>query len=195
MSRAEAELVQAALARAGLAGEEAPQALLDELWAQRRSDAQPWQVELPAAERLGELSVDAGEEPVAVVRRVLLIGRALVECATGGGVVDDAGAARLTAMVDEAAGRAAAARERIQIARRESWLSLLTHDIKGRLNIVTLNLWLLRQAADPKHEEKFHKIERAINRMLELLKDVRELHDRSREAPPNRSGHAPAGKP
>ena len=47
--------------------------------------------------------------------------------------------------------------------------------------MVNLNLWLLRQGRPlaARDAEKHEKIERAIARILEVVKDMRDLHARS----------------
>lgn len=164
-------------------GEAAVRALLVELTAGTAGGESGEQAR--AAERLGALSADCGEEAAALVRRVTRLGRALLLSSLAAGGVDAEGAERLRGLVDAAVAQAVGGRERAQIARRESWLAYLTHEMKNPLNTIMNALWLVReQRAAPTAERFLEMSERAVRRLEASLRDLRDLHKKEQSAPP-----------
>lgn len=160
--------------------------LAREVWELRLQDAPAAGQRLRVAETLGAAYLERGVAPSQAVRRVLQIGRAMVEEAEQGGLLDAAGARRLGALVDEAAAQAAYAVETARRGRRQSWLSFLVHEVKNPLNTVLNALWLLREkGSDPGQATRFIDLaERAVRRLEARAKDVRQLDEALTTPPP-----------
>jgi signal transduction histidine kinase len=161
--------------------------LLDELWAARDRDAPAGETPLASVDSLAQRLVEAGRPPSAAVRIVLAAGRLLVEHAEHDRAVDGAQTRRLQRLVDEAAVQLAAAVERARRARRQAWLSFLVHELKNPLNTVLNALWLIKQKAggDQKQTERFLELaERAVKRLENRTRDVRELDEELVKSPP-----------
>src|SRR4051794_27782385 len=160
--------------------------LLTELWGARNLDAPATTVQLTQLEALGMAFLERGVAPSQAVRLVLSGGRALIENAEHIGELDPAGARRLSALVDEAAARTAAAVEAARRTKRQQWLSYLVHELKNPLNTVLNALWLLREkGSDPKQAARFLELaERAVKRLEGRCRDVRELDEDLLQPPP-----------
>jgi signal transduction histidine kinase len=173
------ERMNSTLKRYGASGSEALQSLMAELWGLRVEKTPPDRVVLHASLALGEYYLNRGCPPSGAVREVLQLGRALVDDARGRGELDAEGAARLRALVDEAAVQTARAVELARRARRQSWLAFLVHELKNPLNTVLNALWLLREkGADKTQAARFIELaERAVRRLESHARDVRQLDE------------------
>ncbi len=129
---------------------------------------------------------DSGCAASSAVREVLRLGRALVEQGEDSGRLDAAGARRLGALVDEAAAQVAESIEAARRGRRQAWLSFLVHEVKNPLNTVLNALWLLREkGSDPVQAARFIELaERAVKRLEQRAKDVRQLDETLTNPPP-----------
>jgi signal transduction histidine kinase len=161
--------------------------LFSELWAVGDSqDPDRW-IRKEAIEALATRLVAAGRPISAVVQAVLAAGRLLIEEREQGGSLDRQQARRLSRLVDQTAFELAVAVERGRRARRQAWLSFLVHELKNPLNTVLNALWLLRQRAggDPKQLSRFLELaERAVKRLENRTRDVRELDEELLHPPP-----------
>jgi signal transduction histidine kinase len=160
--------------------------LFEELWGLLDGgDTQPDRVQLASAAQAGARLVERGVTASQALREVLAVGRALADEAVASGM-DAASARRAAALVDEAAAQLASAIEHARRARRQSWLSFLVHEVKNPLNTVMNALWLLREkGADPTQAGRFLDLaERAVKRLEQRAKDVRQLDEDLQRPPP-----------
>ena len=161
------------------------ESLLTELWEARDGDA-PSARASAAAEALGPAMLEHGLAPSAGVRLVLSAGRALVDVESSAGGLDGAGARRLGALIDQAAADVAHAVEHARSARRQAWLAFLVHELKNPLNTMLNAIWLLREkgASGPQASRFLDLAERAVRRLEQRARDVRDLDEELLRPPP-----------
>lgn len=159
--------------------------LFAELWEGRDRDA-PSAPSSSAAEAIGLALLEQGLAPSAAVRLVLSAGRALVEAESAAGSLDGAGARRLGALIDQAAVDVAQALEHARSGRRQAWLAFLVHELKNPLNTMLNAIWLLREkGASTAQAPRFLDLaERAVRRLEQRARDVRDLDEALLRAPP-----------
>jgi signal transduction histidine kinase len=170
--------------------------LLDEIWSHRHH-APTRKPHFSSVAQLGERAVERGQAASSLLRDFLAVARAFVETAESQHRADAAVVRQLAAIVDEAAVQLAAAVENARRARRQSWLSFLSHELKNPLNTILNALWLLREkAADKAQSGRFAELgERAVRRLEERVGDLRGLDDKLVQPPPGWQGHNPPSQP
>jgi signal transduction histidine kinase len=170
--------------------------LLQELWSEREQQLAR-DAHFRSAEKIGAFYQQRAQAASTAVGHVLLGGRALVEVAEGSKFLDAAGARRLQMLVDEAAVQVAAAVEKARRARRQQWLSFLSHELKNPLNTILNALWLLRERGSDKNSAgRFVELaERAVKRIEGRIADMRALDEQLLVAPPGWEAlHAPSAE-
>ena len=172
------------LARAAAPRTDETTRVAGELWAARDAGGVLEELELPGIVALAIAAHDAGDDVGVLVRRVLAIGRALVELGARDGILDERRTEHLRLVAAEAGARAASAYARFGVDRREAWLSFLCHDLKNPLNTILNALWLIREHRAAGSSERFVDLaERAVRRMEAGIKDMRELNQKERSLP------------
>jgi signal transduction histidine kinase len=143
---------------------------------------------LESATALGARFLDRKVPPSEAARRTLAAGRALESELR----LDGAAGRRFAVLVDDAAVQVAAAVERAGRARRQSFLAYLAHELKNPLNTVLNALWLLREkGSDHKQSARFLELaERAVRRIEERARHVRELDEELVVPPPGWQGQS-----
>jgi signal transduction histidine kinase len=180
-------VIDGAMRRAGVADAQEARRQATELLQCSKGGGPPAELALPSAERAGAAAAEAGERLDAAVRSALLLGRALVAEALEQGARDAAAVARLGALVDEAAARAALGHARFLDRRRDDWLSFIAHELKNRLNTVLNAIWLLREGHGAPSGDRFLQLaERAVRRMEDEVHGLRGLEKLLATAPPKR---------
>ncbi|HEX2569433.1 MAG TPA: histidine kinase dimerization/phospho-acceptor domain-containing protein [Polyangia bacterium] len=162
---------------------EQTRALLAELWAAGK-EMEPESEGFAAAVTIGAAAFEAGEDPGALVDRILRLGSTLADSALQGGALDHSGARRLERAAGRAAAVAVSAYARTGHEHREAWLSFLCHDLKNPLNTLLNALWLIREHRASGNIDRFIELaERAVRRMEGGIKDVRDLQQKERVLP------------
>ena len=163
---------------------EQTRALLAELWAAGKKEVEPLPEGGGAAVAIGVAAFEAGEDPGALVSRILRLGSTLADAALQGGALEPPAARRLERAAGHAAAEAVAAYARTGHEHREAWLSFLCHDLKNPLNTLLNALWLIREHRASGNIDRFIELaERAVRRMEGGIRDVRELQEKERVMP------------
>ena len=158
--------------------------LLDRL---DRDDPPPlhWQETFPRAEALGEALHEAGAAPSDTAREVASLGRRLEEAFVARARLTPERQRRLDQLVSEATACAIEAHQAAARRRREGWLSFYSHELRNPLNTLVNAIWILRnQASTPQAQRVCDMADRAVQKMEDLIHDVRALEGKASVEPP-----------
>jgi signal transduction histidine kinase len=179
------EIFEEALGRGRVAHDGTPSApaspasrgLLEELFEELARGTDPvGQPVLHKAVAFGQEWFLADSSASDLLREVNRLGRGLEESLAERGLIDDAQRQRLRLLAELAAVRALDAHDEGRKGRRDRWLSFFAHEMRNSLNTLVNAAWILRNSENPSQTQRICDMaDRAIKRLEEKIKDMREL--------------------
>jgi signal transduction histidine kinase len=144
------------------------------------------EVEYLRAQALGsEWHASGGQDVAALWRELARLGRA-VEEALAERCSDEADSRRLRVAIDEATAHALAAFGEARRARRDRWLSFLSHEMRNALNTLVNANWIIRNAEGRPPAKICDMTDRAVRKLEGLVKELRDLENQVVKPAPGR---------